>query len=274
MPTHPRVAGGAACLAPDEGEALSRPAARGVIAMTSRSLLVPTLGEEMPRLQHGEDGIEHRIQILHDVAIPEPEDAVAACYQKGVAHLVVLAFGVLASVELDDQLALAADEVREIWTDRLLAHELVSGELAIVQAIPEPSFSVGLRAAKMARIGGLPLVRSAHDQSRMAGALPLPACGERASQPSSAARRARRAKVRGCRRDGSTVDSPSPARPPAESASPRKRGEVFASLAFAVLGLFAPRMINLEWQVLYLSPLAGRGPRSPRRLRGEPEGRR
>ena len=142
---------------PTQGEALSRRAARGVIAMTSRSLLVPTLGEEMPRLQHGEDGIEHRIQILHDVAIPEPEDAVAACYQKGVAHLVVLAFGVLASVELHDQLALAADEVREIWTDRLLAHELVSGELAIVQAIPEPSFSVGLRAAKMARIRGLPL---------------------------------------------------------------------------------------------------------------------
>ena len=156
--------------------------------MTSRSLLVPTLGEEMPRLEHGEDGIEHRIQILHDVVIPEPEDAVAHVTRKA---------------SRTRSCSLSACRLPSISTTSLRSRQRKSAKYG-----PIGSWRTNLCPASCRLLSRYQSLPSASVWAR-----------------------------RRCR-------------------------------AFAVLGLFAPRMINLERQVLYLSPRAGRG-----RLGRRPSGR-
>ena len=58
------------------------------------------------------------------------------------------ALGMLAAVELDEQLFGHAGEVHDVRTDRLLAPELVAAKLLLAQVVPEEAFGVGLALAQ------------------------------------------------------------------------------------------------------------------------------
>jgi hypothetical protein len=51
---------------------------------------------------------------------------------------------VLATVQLDDQLSLAAAEVDDVWADGYLAREFRAEEAPVTQARPKAALCVGL----------------------------------------------------------------------------------------------------------------------------------
>jgi hypothetical protein len=54
------------------------------------------------------------------------------------------------SVDFDDQRALAAQEIREVRPDRLLAHELVAREAAVAKLRPQARLGRCLRSPQAA----------------------------------------------------------------------------------------------------------------------------
>ncbi len=83
--------------------------------------------------------------VLHDLVVPETDDAVAERFERGGALLVVFhSIGMLAAVDLDDQLLLQAEEIDDVRADGLLAAEFVACELAVAQGVPEELLGVGL----------------------------------------------------------------------------------------------------------------------------------
>jgi hypothetical protein len=65
------------------------------------------------------------------------------------------------AVDLDDQLFLAANEVGEIGTDRLLPDELEASERAVSKSPPKLAFGLGLVPAQRARSARFMQVESA-----------------------------------------------------------------------------------------------------------------
>jgi hypothetical protein len=55
----------------------------------------------------------------------------------------------LPTVELDDQPRGVRDEIDDVWTDRLLAAELLTREATGAEAFPEAAFGVGHFFAKL-----------------------------------------------------------------------------------------------------------------------------
>jgi hypothetical protein len=76
--------------------------------------------------------------------VPEAQDGKALDFEPvGAPSIVLSLVSVLATVDLDDQLALQADEVDDEWTQRLLATELVAQHLAPAQPGPQGPLGVG-----------------------------------------------------------------------------------------------------------------------------------
>jgi hypothetical protein len=55
---------------------------------------------------------------------------------------------VLATIQLNNQSRLHADEIHDIGTDRLLTSEFMAHQLAVTQTRPKHSFHVGLVRTK------------------------------------------------------------------------------------------------------------------------------
>lgn len=99
------------------------------------------MGGDLERLR---DGLENRVEFLEDLVVPEPQDLEAVLFEPAAPALVVgLLLGVLATVELDDQLLLQAGEVDEEGAEHLLAPELVSENLSAAQPRPQQLFCGG-----------------------------------------------------------------------------------------------------------------------------------
>jgi hypothetical protein len=92
--------------------------------------------------------LQHPVQILQHFVIPEPQHAIALCFEGYRAALVLVRSAcMLAAVDFNDQLQFLAQEVGEVRTARMLAPKLEADEPAGAQSIPEPAFGVrGLRA--------------------------------------------------------------------------------------------------------------------------------
>ena len=85
-----------------------------------------------------------KTSLLQKRSTPEPLGA-----QEGIAPLVMgRALGMLAAVQLDEELFGHAGEVHDVGPDGLLAAELVAAKLLLAQVVPEEAFSVGLALAQ------------------------------------------------------------------------------------------------------------------------------
>ncbi|SHH64176.1 hypothetical protein SAMN05444169_8520 [Bradyrhizobium erythrophlei] len=133
--------------------------------------------------KRGRNRLEDASQILRDIVVPKPQDAIVAIGEPLVANGVALTIGVLFTVDLHNQAAFATDKVYGVRSDRLLSDELVSIQPAGTKTIPERAFGIRQAASQSPRTLGLGLISTAQAEapphpSRFARR-PLPASGER-----------------------------------------------------------------------------------------------
>jgi len=86
--------------------------------------------------QFGSEHLQHPVDVLEYLIVPDPDDAVAEPGQQGVPLVICRALGMLAAIDLDDQMPLTADEVGVVGTNGLLADEFEAAELAVAQLSP------------------------------------------------------------------------------------------------------------------------------------------
>jgi hypothetical protein len=94
------------------------------------------------RVQGQCDGLQHAIDVTGDVVIPKPQHAIVVIGKALVAYAVALISCVLAAIDLDDETSLAANEIDDVGSNRLLADEFVSSKRAGADAIPQALFRV------------------------------------------------------------------------------------------------------------------------------------
>ena len=70
--------------------------------------------------------LEHALRILIEIVVPDAQDRPAFLREECVATLVPVGFGMLAAVQLNDELRPAAGEIGEVRADRQLTRELGS----------------------------------------------------------------------------------------------------------------------------------------------------
>jgi hypothetical protein len=105
-------------------------------------------------LQRSEDSFQDAVEVAIDLVVVESSDPIALIPQKRFALRVATALvvgGVSRAIDLDDKFLLAADEVTEIGTDRLLPNEFESAENTASKSPPEQTFSLGLVLAQVSR---------------------------------------------------------------------------------------------------------------------------
>jgi len=86
------------------------------------------------------DGVGDAVRVGDEVGIPDADRGEALFRERGGAVSVGCAACVLAAVELDDQAAGIADEIRDEGADGNLAAELIFGETAVFEEEPELLF--------------------------------------------------------------------------------------------------------------------------------------
>jgi hypothetical protein len=120
--------------------------------------------------------LEHALDIAERIVVPNANCAVSEVAQHRVAFGVCNIVGMLAAIHFDDDAQLAANEVDEIRSDRLLPRELETPELPIAKMSPKHKFSA--RALPPQGAGALNQYRvwSTHTAPHPD---PLPASGER-----------------------------------------------------------------------------------------------
>src|SRR5262245_55786047 len=89
------------------------------------------------------DGQEDAVHILHDIVVPETEYSVATFCEPRVTNCVMSAVGMLAAVNLDDELHAQTSEIGNIGPNRTLLAKMKSVQLVLSQVQPEPSLCVG-----------------------------------------------------------------------------------------------------------------------------------
>jgi hypothetical protein len=77
-------------------------------------------------------------RVLENLAIPEPQDREAARDQPSVSGLVVIALGMLAAINFNDQFVLETDEIDNVAAQQLLTAEFELAEAAVAQETPHP----------------------------------------------------------------------------------------------------------------------------------------
>ena len=107
------------------------------------------------------DLFEDACHVFRHVVVPEAEDRVAVCLDQAGALDVGGVSYVLAAVEFDHQPRSTAGEVRYVWPDRKLAHELGALDLSRPQSLPQRRLHLGRAASQLARDGRKALLRRA-----------------------------------------------------------------------------------------------------------------
>jgi hypothetical protein len=107
-----------------------------------------------PRLRRRQDRIQDSLGVAADFVIAGPRHPVAAILQEPLASAIatkLIVGRMRRAVDLDDKSFLAANEVGEIWANRLLPNELEPAELAASKSSPKLALSRSLVPAKPAR---------------------------------------------------------------------------------------------------------------------------
>lgn len=96
----------------------------------------------MREINFFQNSIKYSIEIIQNLMIPEPDDAITTLLEPGRPRLIRTAlFHVLTTVQFDDQLFVKADEVNDERSDRFLATELMAVDIAAAKLAPEFPFS-------------------------------------------------------------------------------------------------------------------------------------
>jgi len=126
------------------------------------------LGLPLPRLRLSvgaercqKDGFANHIRPLQDIIIPEPQDAVAFTFQKGIPLYICVRFSMLAAVGFDDEAMLDTQKVGDVRAYGNLPAELHPTQCAIPQTMPEQR--LGLRSLATQPPGDSGLLAFPHD---------------------------------------------------------------------------------------------------------------
>ena len=102
--------------------------------------------------QRTQDHRKHAFYVCQYVIVPETQHAVSPGLQMLHAALVVIRLiRRLAAIPFDDQQRFGAGEIGDLVIDVVLAAELVAGQLAVAQVVPELLFGVGHVLAQLSR---------------------------------------------------------------------------------------------------------------------------
>jgi hypothetical protein len=131
----------------------------------------------------GTDHFKHTVDVSQNVVVPEPQDSIFVSNKPIVANDITCVFGMLPTINFDDQATSSANEVHGAGTDRLLPDKLMPVKPSATKATPGRRFSIRLRASQFPGAFCPDLITRAHvdtppHPSRYARR-PLPASGER-----------------------------------------------------------------------------------------------
>jgi hypothetical protein len=85
------------------------------------------------RLQH----FQYALGIADNIIVPNANYPVSECAHRCVALGICSALCVLATIDLDHEMPLAAHKIREIRSDRLLTHEFAARKLPVAKVSPK-----------------------------------------------------------------------------------------------------------------------------------------
>jgi hypothetical protein len=91
----------------------------------------------LPAIQRGGDRFKNPRQIAQHVVVPEAEDAISLIAKPFVSWGIPRIGRVLTAVDFDHQAVFATDEIRDVWSDRLLPHKLEAVQTAIADGAPK-----------------------------------------------------------------------------------------------------------------------------------------
>ena len=118
-------------------------AARRASHMDMASTRCPKGGRGLRRSQHINNHSQHLINTIQHIMIPKAQHTKVIVAHPDIARRVGRRFEMLAAVDLDDKVRLNADEICDVWSNRVLFAEAKIVELASAQMKPEPCFRVG-----------------------------------------------------------------------------------------------------------------------------------
>ena len=112
--------------------------------------------------QRFQDDRQHGVAIAQHVVVPEAHRPVGLARQERVACGILGTVRVLSAINLDDKALVAADEINNEGTNRLLADEFEPAQPPIADRELQLALSVGLPAAQMALDAHFPAIGTAH----------------------------------------------------------------------------------------------------------------
>ncbi|MDB5610710.1 MAG: hypothetical protein JWP25_7610 [Bradyrhizobium sp.] len=158
---------------------LSPRAGRGRIALAIR------VRGSLRKLAHNR--FKNSRYIAQHIVVPESQNTIIMIEKPFVAHYIARVFGVLASIDLNNEATIAADKVDRVWTYRILPDEFVSIEPTRPQPIPKRTLGIRCGLSQTPGSFGLHLIGSAHAAAPphpdCFAIQPLPARGERLASP-------------------------------------------------------------------------------------------
>jgi hypothetical protein len=121
--------------------------------------------------------LQNAFDIFEHLVVPDPDNAIAMCFEFGVAFAVSRTIGMLTPIDLHNEAALAAKEIHVEPTNRFLADEFEAAQSTISQSQPECEFRAGSRTPQRPGTASSSRIRPPHLIAPHPN--PLPASGER-----------------------------------------------------------------------------------------------
>jgi hypothetical protein len=97
------------------------------------------------------DRSQNSLEIAKNVVIPESKHAISIRNQALISYRVCSRFIVLSAIDFNNEKLLAANEIADVTTYRLLPYKFMSVDLPVADAIPKNGFGVCLADAQPSR---------------------------------------------------------------------------------------------------------------------------
>ena len=98
----------------------------------------------MRGIQLTQNFLQHSVGLFQRVIIPEPDYPKAFRFKtSGSLGIAGSLLGMLPAIQFHYQLLSKADEINDVWWNRMLSPKLESAEVAVFQLQPEPQLRVG-----------------------------------------------------------------------------------------------------------------------------------
>jgi hypothetical protein len=104
-----------------------------------------------------DDGLDHPVDVVEDVIIPESENAITLSIEIGSSREVSRTVGVLTAVDFDHDSIGVTGKVREVRSDRCLPANVRRAKLQFSQLLPKLSFGIRGILTKTARPPNAPI---------------------------------------------------------------------------------------------------------------------